>query len=101
MFRRVCNTPRAWLLVVGYSFNDNHVNALIADGVDAGLRVAVADTQAPEVLFRRNADPSLHLDHIWSAVVAYSSMPFAHVFGGYPLARKVVLRLLGRDGEAG
>jgi hypothetical protein len=53
VFRSVLNCEGRRLLCVGYSFSDEHVNAAIADGVRAGLRVYVLSPESPESLAAR------------------------------------------------
>lgn len=90
-FQDACRTESTWLVVVGYSFGDPHINDAIRGGIENGLRLSILDTQPPTVLKRRLQDGDL-----WPAVAAYSTLPLSQVFrGGHPLAEKIISSAMG------
>jgi hypothetical protein len=53
-FRRYVTRPDCRLMVIGYSFSDPHINALIEEGVRAGTRLFIIDPQGARVLDKRD-----------------------------------------------
>ncbi len=73
IFRTVLQAGDVRLMIVGYGFGDEHVNAVIADAVENhGLRVFIWDT-ALNVRDRVRAAP--HGAQIWQGVLSTSSRP--------------------------
>jgi len=52
-FRSVLTSANRRLLCVGYSFSDEHINAVISDGVESGLQVYVLSPEPPDELATR------------------------------------------------
>jgi hypothetical protein len=78
IFRAVLQAGEVRLMVVGYGFGDEHVNAVIADAVENhGLRLFIWDT-APNLMDRVRAAP--HGDRIWKGVLSTTSRSMIEVF---------------------
>src|SRR5579863_564880 len=78
IFKSVLSSGNVRLLVVGYGFADDHVNAVIADAVDHhGLKLFIWDTGA-NLRDRVNAAPYGPL--IWKGVLSTATRPMIEVF---------------------
>ncbi len=78
IFRAVLQAGGVRLMVVGYGFGDEHVNAVIADAVrNHGLRVFIWDT-APDLKQRILSRP--HGPEIWRGILSMASRPMIEVF---------------------
>jgi hypothetical protein len=79
LFRQVLMTGNIRLFVVGYSFNDGHVNQAIADAVRlAGLKLVIMDPRPAQDL--RNQLLLADLGVIWSGLVDFISRPPGELF---------------------
>lgn len=77
VFRSVCSQPAVRLMVIGYSFGDEHINDILAECVNRhGLRLYVVNTETPDALKNR-----LRPD-IWNGLMGYSSRPLTDLFAG-------------------
>jgi len=98
-FSNACLIPDTWLVVIGYSFKDSHINAAIAAGVKNGLRVVIVDTAGPEPLFgdisRDWVGVDADLKAIWRGIVGFCSFPFSVVFSGNARAGAIIDYCLG------
>jgi hypothetical protein len=78
IFERVLSAGEVRLLVVGYGFGDDHVNAAIANAVEHhGLRLFIWDT-APNLKDRIHAAP--HGSPIWKGLLSTASRQMIEVF---------------------
>jgi len=78
IFRTALQAGDVRLMIVGYGFGDEHVNAVIADAVENhGLRLFIWDT-APSLMDRLRASP--HGAQIWRGVLSTASRPMTEVF---------------------
>jgi SIR2-like domain len=78
IFRAVLQAGDVRLMIVGYGFGDEHVNAVIADAVENhGLRLFIWDT-APSLMDRVRAAPLG--SQIWKGVLSTASRPMIEVF---------------------
>lgn len=78
VFEEVLRAGDVRLMVVGYGFGDQHVNAAIAEAVtNYGLRIFVWDT-APNLTERVKAAPQG--EAIWRGVLSTASRPLREVF---------------------
>ncbi len=78
IFRTVLQAGDVRLMIVGYGFGDEHVNAVMADAVENhGLRIFIWDT-APALMDRVRAAP--HGAQIWKGVLSTASRPMIEVF---------------------
>jgi SIR2-like domain len=80
LFKRVLNSGERRLMIIGYSFADEHINAIIADAItNHGLRVFIWDV-ASDLRERVFAAP--HGPTIWKGLISTASRQFAEVFPG-------------------
>jgi len=78
IFERVLSAGNVRLLVVGYGFGDEHVNAAIADAVEHhGLTLFIWDT-TPSIRDRVLASP--HGAVIWRGLLSTTTRPLIDVF---------------------
>lgn len=80
VFERVLSSGKKRLLIIGYGFRDEHVNAAIADAVDQGnLELFVMSPQSPSsmkaLLRKAPCGPK-----IWSALYGYYPHPLLTLF---------------------
>ncbi len=80
VFRAALKQPEGRLLVIGYSFADDHINRSIAIGVKTGLRLWVVDPSDPEKI--RSSLRARGMGTIWNAVVGYTPGSWHHLFDG-------------------
>ena len=59
------------LLRVGYGFCDEHVNAAIRDGIQAGLQLYILSPESPDELRRRLGQQTETSDVIWRGLAGY------------------------------
>jgi SIR2-like domain len=80
-FRAACGLGGVRLMVIGYGFQDRHINFLLQDAAtNADLKLFIVDVAPPLVmreLMNRGGTPGL-----WNAVVGYTTRPFLEVVGG-------------------
>jgi hypothetical protein len=55
-FQSAMATPYARVLIVGYSFSDDHINNCLMDGASAGARFFIVDPQGVDVIDKREKD---------------------------------------------
>jgi hypothetical protein len=78
IFRQVLTVGGARLMIVGYGFADEHINALIADAAkNHGLKVFIWDCGS-DLMDRVRAAP--HGAPIWDAVLSTATRPMIEVF---------------------
>lgn len=78
IFRQVLGAGDVRLMIVGYGFGDEHINAAIADAVEtAKLRVFFWDT-APDLVERVKRAP--HGERIWRGLLGKASRALLEVF---------------------
>ena len=56
-FKQYLQRPDARLMVIGYSFSDEHINITIAEGVEKGLKLFLVDPLGVDVLDKRQKEP--------------------------------------------
>jgi hypothetical protein len=78
IFQHVLSAGNVRLLIVGYGFGDEHINAVIADAIENhGLRVFIWDV-GPKLRERVIAVP--HGVRIWEGLLSSASRPMIEVF---------------------
>ena len=70
-FRSVLTSGGRRLLCIGYSFSDEHINAVIGAGVQSGLRVYVLSPESPDVLAARLSSQQETGEIIWHGLAGY------------------------------
>jgi hypothetical protein len=78
IFKGVLSAGDVRLLVVGYGFGDEHVNAAIADGIEHhGLKLFIWDTGSN---LRNRILASPHGDSIWKGLLSTATRQLIEVF---------------------
>ncbi len=78
IFKRVLSAGDARLLIIGYGFGDEHVNAAIADAVERhGLKIFIWDA-GPNLRDRVLAAP--HGASVWRGLLSTATRPLIEVF---------------------
>jgi hypothetical protein len=54
LFQAALQQPNTKLMVIGYSFGDEHINKVIQDGVARGLKIFVIDPKGVDVIDKRS-----------------------------------------------
>ena len=78
LFEQVLNQPDTRLLIVGYSFRDEHINQCIVKAIDNGLKLYVISPESPQD-FKNHFKPPLHGkfeqrpcgEKLWDVLVQY------------------------------
>jgi hypothetical protein len=73
----------ARLMIIGYSFGDAHINKIIFDGIEAGLRIFIIDPLGVDVI---GSNPSLPLNpglSIRNAIIGASRRPLLKTLSGH------------------
>lgn len=87
--------PSARLMVIGYSFSDDHINDAIADALKQGTELFIVDPYALDVLKK---DPRIAAAK--SQLIGFSPRPISKTFGGDRLAHGQLSKFL-RGEQAG
>jgi len=78
IFESVLSVGDVRLLIIGYGFRDEHVNATIADAIEHyGLKVFIWDT-GPNLRDRVLAAP--HGASLWKGLLSMATRPLVEVF---------------------
>jgi hypothetical protein len=89
---------RTRLMIIGYGFNDAHINEVIGRAADAGhLGIYIVDTRGADVF--RKADPRAQIpppeplvERLGGHLVGVSARPLTSTFGGDELERNKLMR---------
>jgi hypothetical protein len=79
--------PDARLMVIGYGFNDQHINEIIGRAVEKGLRIFIVDPVGVDVFdkFDKNAQipgpPDAYAELLRPSIVGESKIPLSQSFG--------------------
>ena len=99
LFRSTLRQPETRLMVIGYSFNDQHINQAILDAAEASnLRVFIIDPAGVDVLDKRPAEalvrerPYELLDKLSPRIIGASRRGFREIFGGDRVEHAKVMR---------
>lgn len=100
IFEKVIHSGNRILLVIGYSFRDEHINCVIKEGIQShGLRLIVVNTQSPEQF--RNVMNNLNVPV--GQPIPYGPKILEGLVGYYPISTRQLMNDLGSpsaDGEA-
>jgi len=86
-FREYLSRPGARLMIIGYSFSDQHINGAISDAVDRGtLRLFIIDPLGVDVIDKRNLRlpirvPDAYVEKLAPRIVGASRRPLSSTFG--------------------
>jgi hypothetical protein len=97
-FREYLSRPGARLMVIGYSFSDQHINAAIAAAVDNGtLRLFIIDPLGVDVIDKRNPRlpirvPDPYVEKLAPRIVGASRRPLSSTFGNDNVEHGKIMR---------
>ena len=80
-FRRYVTRDDTRLMVIGYSFGDPHINAIIEEGVKRGMKLFIIDPLGGRVLDKLYPDMLDQQEVLRAAVFGMSQRPLSTTFG--------------------
>lgn len=97
-FEKMVWNADAKLLVIGYGFQDPHINSLVENACESGAKIFVIDPLGVDVLKDSPKGDNANSDfkHIWSkAVVGASRRSLIEIFSTDRVERAKIMRFLG------
>jgi hypothetical protein len=97
-FREYLSRPAARLMIIGYSFSDQHINAAISAGVDTGnLRLFIIDPLGVDVIDKRNPRlpirvPDSYVEKLAPRIIGASRRPLSSTFGNDNVEHGKIMR---------
>ena len=85
-FRSFLSKSNARLMVIGYSFNDKHINDAIGEGVERGLKIFIIDPSGVDVLDKRQKEPvgrparDEYMHKLTPNIIGASRRPLSSIF---------------------
>lgn len=83
-FQQRISAPGARLMVIGYSFSDQHINNVIGAAVDGGLRLFIIDPAGVDVIDKRKPTsikvPDTYVTKVGPAIIGASRRPLLQIF---------------------
>jgi hypothetical protein len=98
-FRWWLNIPRARLMVIGYGFADAHINKMIFDAIDNGLKLFLV---GPDGAATIGSNKSFRLNpgqNIKNAIVGASSRPLRNTLSGRDMVELMKIERFFQDGR--
>jgi hypothetical protein len=90
------NMPNARLMVIGYSFADQHINKIIFEAAEKGLKIFIVDPTGAMLITKiPNYNPSLKIK---AAVVGASSRPLRNTLSGKDMVELMKIERFFHDG---
>jgi hypothetical protein len=103
-FAKALTTPNTKLMIIGYSFNDGHINEAIQRAVkQGGLSVFIIDPLGTDVLDKRNRNPFVPIQEparellktVAPSIIGASRRSFLSTFSDYYVEYDKVMRVFG------
>jgi hypothetical protein len=96
-FRRCLGEPDARLMIIGYGFQDHHINSVIETAAANGLKIYIVDPwgiEAPDPMRGREniIRPAPPVNATQAALIGASTVGLSTIFGGNTVQRKRLLR---------
>lgn len=96
-FRRQLNMPNARLMVIGYSFADHHINKVIFEAAEKGLKIFIVDPAGATLITKiPNYNPG---PKIKAAIVGASSRPLRNTLSGRDMVELMKIERFFHDGR--
>lgn len=98
-FIRMISQPLTRIMVVGYGFQDLHINEILVKGVDAGAKMFIVDPDGVDALkriYRPHYRPVGIYEKLAASVQGASRRELARTFGGDHVERAKIMRFLSR-----
>jgi len=95
-FRWRLNMPNARLMVIGYSFADHHINTIIFEAAEKGLKIFIADPEGAMLITKiPNYNPP---PKIKAAIIGASSRPIRNSLSGRDMVELTKIERFFQDG---
>lgn len=98
-FRWRLNMPRARLMVIGYSFADAHINKIIFDAVENGLKLFLVGPDGATTIGANKSFPLNPSQTIKDAIVGASSRPLRSTLSGADMVELMKIERFFQDGS--
>jgi hypothetical protein len=84
LFREYLLRADARLMVIGYSFSDAHINTVIGEGVERGLKIFIIDPDGVDVLAKQtfDGDEEKYMKKLNPNIIGASRRLLTSIFGG-------------------
>jgi SIR2-like domain len=82
MFAGSLRATGARLMIIGYSFGDAHINKMIFDGIDAGLKIFIIDPLGADVIGSNQSLPLNPGFPVRNAIIGASRRPLLKTLSG-------------------
>lgn len=100
VFVSLVSRPDARLMLLGYGFRDEHINAALMQAVDAGLRIYIVDPAGPDVAGATNRVPKNAIGYkptelqekVEKSLIGYSRRPFSATLGNDSVEHAKLMR---------
>ncbi|MEA2943353.1 MAG: hypothetical protein QOD09_3882 [Bradyrhizobium sp.] len=83
-FQRCISAPGAKLMIIGYSFSDQHINNAIGVAVENGLQIFIIDPAGVDVIDKRKPmplkTPDPYVTKVGPAIIGASRRPLLQIF---------------------
>ena len=97
-FRSMLSQPDTYLMIIGYSFGDPHINATIQAAATKGLRVFIVDTAGVDVIDKRNSRAQIPesrtelMQVLIPCIIGASRRPLNEIINSDPVEKAKVMR---------
>ena len=99
LFRASLRSAEARLMIIGYSFGDAHINKLIFEGIEAGLKLFIVDPLGVDVIGSNASLPLNPSFEIRNAIIGASRRPLRNTLSGQDIVElNKINRFFGRPG---
>jgi SIR2-like domain len=98
-FRLWLSMPRARLMVVGYSFADAHINKMIFDAIENGLKLFLIGPDGATTIGANRSFPLNPGPTIRNAIVGASSRPIRNTLSGNDMVELMKIERFFQDGR--
>ena len=99
-FTRMISQPDTRIMVVGYGFQDFHINEILVKGADAGTKMFIVDPDGIDVLkrlYQPHNRPVGIYEKLAYSVLGASRRDLTRTFGGDHVERAKLMRFLTRS----
>jgi hypothetical protein len=103
-FQAMLSQPDTYLMVIGYSFGDPHINGAIQAAATQGLRIFIIDTLGVDVIDKRNIRAQIPervtelMQALMPRIIGASRRPLNEIINSDPMEHEKVMRFF--EGQA-
>jgi hypothetical protein len=94
-FRRHLSLGATRLMVIGYGFNDQHINNAIMDAAATGLRMFIVDLAGAEVSNPDRGLPLRRVNPFRDIICGVSQAPLTQTFGKNAVEHVMIMNFFG------